>query len=402
MQAIYDAQTESDKTSIISSAILLAFWYVDLEDIDGCSHWLGIAINLCHGVGLHREPYYARGPDFPFPPSRLSLWRRLWWSCYYRDAWIAYAFGRPMRLHLDDTDLELPQTADIMVDMKDLPAEIRGDYLPPDLEQLSSLWITLLHLSIKLEEVLILHYRPRRPPLSISQLELDNAEIMRLYNNLPPDNSSQGQLASLHLGHLKCYFNAVVIALHRGYILATPQHLPPEDRSNLKQVAIQRSKDAAAGTTATLNGLIMLDLIDASPTMLVSSMMPAMQIHLYEFARSHNLARQHASHNLNLHMMVLSHLKETFWAAEIVHNLFNDALKTLQSKTASTKPDHGVDKVQVNQTSIARPHQNGDSLNNPSAMVSTPNSISPTTFEELFTTFSQFDNLQCLLNLEGR
>lgn len=399
---MYDAQIESDKTSIISSAILLAFWYVDLEDLDGCSHWLGIAINLCHGVGLHREPYYARVPDSPFPASRLSLWRRIWWSCYYRDAWIAYAFGRPMRLHLDDTDLELPHITDILVDVKDLPQEIRDEYLPPDLDQLAALWTTLLHLSIKLENVLLLHYRPRRPPLSLPQLELDYTEIMQLYGTLPADSSSQDKLTFLHVSHLKCYFNAVIIALHRGYILATPHYLTPEDGRQLKQMAIQRSKDSAAGTTATLNALVVRDMIDASMTMLISSMMPAMQIHFYEFARSQNLARQHASHNLNLHMMILSHLKETFWAAETIHKLFDDGLKALQRRTSSAKPHQSVEKAQTNPASISRPSQYGESQDDPSLLLSPATNISPTTFEELFTTFSQVDNLQCLFNLEGR
>jgi hypothetical protein len=304
-----------------------------------------------------------------------------------------------MRLHLDDTDIELPQTSDITIDLKDLPQEIRNAYLPPDLDRLSDLWIILLRLSIKLEHVLLHHYRPRRPPLSLSQMELDNAQIMQLHSSLPQDNNPPCRIVSLHLSHLKCYFNAVLIALHRGYILTTPDHLPSGDRDNLKQLATQRSKDAAAGTTSILNKLIMFDMIDASPTMLVSSMMPVMQIHFYETARSQSLARQHATHNLNLHMMVLSHLKETFWAADIVHNLFTEGLKALSAGAACTRQDQTSDKVQPSLTSISRPSQHRDTNNDNSTMVS-PASICPNTFEDLFITFNQFDNLHC--GLDGR
>jgi hypothetical protein len=307
-----------------------------------------------------------------------------------------------MRLHLDDSDLEMPQTADIMVDVKDLPQDIRDKYLPPDFDQLATLWITLLHLSIKLEHVLLFYYRPRRPSLSLTQLELDYNEIEELCSTLPADTNSLTQLTFLHVGHLKCYFNAVIIALHRGYILATPHHLSPEDRRQLKQVAIQRSKDAAAGTTATLNALVMRDMIDASLTMLVSSMMPAMQIHFYEIARSQSLARQHATHNLNLHMMVLSHLQETFWAAEIIHKLFDDGLKALESRASGAKPNRDTEKALANPTSTSQPSQAGESFVDPSMVLGSPSiSKSPPTFEELFTTFSQFDNLQCLFNFEG-
>lgn len=97
LQNLYDAHVELDKTTMIQSAILLAYYYIDLEDLDGSWHWLGIAISLCHTVGLHRNPRWELLQRSPFSPAQCAIWRRLWWCCYYRETWLALGLGRPMR-----------------------------------------------------------------------------------------------------------------------------------------------------------------------------------------------------------------------------------------------------------------------------------------------------------------
>ena len=234
-----------------------------------------------------------------------------------------------MRLHVDDCDVRLPGANDILGDLKDMPLRLKDTFIPTDLEALAGLWVKLLQLSIKLEDVLLLHYRPRRPPLSLSQLERDDTEIWQLLDSLPREAEYCSHAFTLHLCHLKCYFNAVIITLHRSYISTQPDYLTPVERESLKVIAIQRSKVAASSTTSTINRLIGLDMIDLSPTMLVTAMMAPMQVHLFEYAQSESLIRQHAYHNLNLHMMVLSHLKKTFWSADMQHNLFTECLKAM-------------------------------------------------------------------------
>jgi hypothetical protein len=96
-QALYDAQVETDKTTIIQSVLLLGYYYIDLEDLDGSWHWLGVAISLCHGIGLHRDAGWQRLPRSPFSVSQYAVWRRIWWCCYCREAWLALGLGRPMR-----------------------------------------------------------------------------------------------------------------------------------------------------------------------------------------------------------------------------------------------------------------------------------------------------------------
>ena len=243
-----------------------------------------------------------------------------------------------MRLHLDDCDVRLPSVNDVSDDVRDLSPELRDTYLPPDLEILAGLWIKLLQLSIKLEDVLLLHYRPRRPPLSLTQLEKDERDIWQLRDSLPLETVIISPASTLHLSHLKCYLNSVIITLYRSYMNGMLEHLTPVEQRSLQAVATQRAKEAASSTTTILNRLVSLDMIKLSPTMIVTAMMSAMQIHFFEMTQSEGLARQHALHNLNLHMIILSHLKKTYWTADMQQNLFTECLKAIE---ASSSGDQG-------------------------------------------------------------
>jgi hypothetical protein len=112
---LYDDQEESEKTVVIQSVILLSFWFADREDIDGSWHWLGIALSLCHTIGLHRAWSNDAFAQTPFTQSIRTTWKRIWWCCYYREAFAAQGFGRPMRIHIEDCDIGMPTVNDVLL-----------------------------------------------------------------------------------------------------------------------------------------------------------------------------------------------------------------------------------------------------------------------------------------------
>ena len=56
-----------------------------------------------------------------------------------------------------------------------------------------------------------------------------------------------------------------------------------------------------------------------------------MQIYMWEIRHSIGIARQYASNQMDLHMMVVSHLRRTYWTADLQNNLFTEALKILEN-----------------------------------------------------------------------
>lgn len=51
---------------------------MDLEDRDGMSHWLGVAISLSFTIGLHRKDSFDSMTPRPFSNSIRRLWKCLW------------------------------------------------------------------------------------------------------------------------------------------------------------------------------------------------------------------------------------------------------------------------------------------------------------------------------------
>jgi hypothetical protein len=159
----------------------------------------------------------------------------------------------------------------------------------------------------------------------------------------------QGQpsrLQSLHTHLLRTYYNSVIIALFRPFV-AADEHTRVDN--SLRTLATERCRTAASNTTYSLNELVSSDLIDVCPTMLITAMMSAMQIHFYEHVRLGGLARQHALHNLKLHIMVLDHLRKTYWTADMQHKLFSEALKAMESSKGDHegKDGQGVRRVET-------------------------------------------------------
>lgn len=210
-QNLFDAQDENDKTVCIQSAILLASsWYIDLEDRDGMTHWLGVAISLSFTIGLHRKNNFDNITPRPFSNSMRRLWKCLWWSIMYREAFTALGFGRPMRVDSDNCDVPIPSVQEVFGSSMDgIPDEIRAN-LPQGTIEMAALWINLLELSLLLERVLKRHYRPRSIPASPLELEDEEQAILSCRDRLLNLRTSDSAVLTMHAGHLKTYYKSVL------------------------------------------------------------------------------------------------------------------------------------------------------------------------------------------------
>lgn len=207
MQDLFDAQDENDKTTLIQSAILLASsWYLDLEDRDGMTHWLGVAISLSSTIGLHRKDNFDCITPQPFSNALRRLWKCLWWSIMYREAFTALGFGRPMRIDSENCDVPIPSVQEVFGHSLDgIPDDIRS-CLPHGTIEMAALWINLLELSLLLERVLKRHYRPRSVPASLAELEDEETAILSCRDRLLSLRTSDSPVLAIHAAHLKTYY----------------------------------------------------------------------------------------------------------------------------------------------------------------------------------------------------
>lgn len=169
---------ELDKISVIQSVLLMSHWYADKEDRNGPWHWIGVAISLCQTMGLHRDLGSSEAAKTAFDQAQIRLWRRIWWSCLYREVWNGVAFGRPIRIDIGHCDVLFPTPDEIWPDTATLPLNVQETYLPANREPLSHLFCSILKLSVTLAMVVKAHYHPRSGLAPISSIERDEQEIL--------------------------------------------------------------------------------------------------------------------------------------------------------------------------------------------------------------------------------
>jgi hypothetical protein len=81
-------------------------------------HMVGIASRMCFELGLHRESTYAsehetfcRGSDMQLSTSEtLLVYRQCFWCVFSLDRVVSITLGRPLAVHLEDIDVNLPST----------------------------------------------------------------------------------------------------------------------------------------------------------------------------------------------------------------------------------------------------------------------------------------------------
>ncbi|CAG7562607.1 unnamed protein product [Fusarium equiseti] len=206
-EALYDADHERSKIALIQAVLLMGFWYADTEDRLGPWHWNGIAISLCQTVGLHRQPDASvNNPSYSSSIDQ-NLWKHLWWSCFFREAWLSVGMGRPMRIDLAHSDTPKPDVNASKSLYSGLTESQRRQYIPEDSDDLFLLWIELLSVTSILSRILAVQHLAKRtlhtPP------EVHNLErgIRGHYEHLHHVKArATHPVLTLHMHHFELFF----------------------------------------------------------------------------------------------------------------------------------------------------------------------------------------------------
>ncbi|TGJ82414.1 hypothetical protein E0Z10_g6353 [Xylaria hypoxylon] len=316
-KCLYDNGCEENRISIIQSVSLLAFWYSDLGERTESWHWMGIAISLCQTLGLNRDPdrgqYNKRLSD-----RQRQIWRRIWWSCFFRDRWLSLSMGRPQRINTRDCNTPMPSSEDLTNDLSELPPQVRTMYMPPDFHQLAERWVVLLQLSKVLGTILSENYNPTGPLPSRIWVEATEQELMQCIaqvGELPEDASPS---LSFYSHHLRLHYKAAT-------------GVPSDQESAWFALVNQKIRAAAGNTNTVLDKVISDQLIGYIGPMTVPILVPAMNSHLFESKSSDPLIRQSSLNKLDLFMIVLRKIQDVYSSATFIRGLFLQAIEKLNS-----------------------------------------------------------------------
>ncbi|KAF1958360.1 hypothetical protein CC80DRAFT_469342 [Byssothecium circinans] len=175
-KALYNAEYERSKLTLIQAVLLMGFWYADTEDRTGSWHWNGVAISLCQTIGLHRNPDTSPSHGKSISIIDRRLWQQLWWSCFYREAWFSAGMGRPMRIHLADCNTTMPD-AEAEEQFESLPVSLREKYLPEGMREVAKLWTQLLNLTVILSNILLQQQRAERVLPTEAEVQYTDSQI---------------------------------------------------------------------------------------------------------------------------------------------------------------------------------------------------------------------------------
>lgn len=122
-KALYDANYEDDRVTIVQALVLLGWYWEGPEDVTkNVFYWTRVAMVVAQGSGMHRS---VESSQLSKPDKRL--WKRIWWTLFTRDRSVAVALGRPIGINTDDSDVGMLTEDDFLEDEIDYPAEYGPD-----------------------------------------------------------------------------------------------------------------------------------------------------------------------------------------------------------------------------------------------------------------------------------
>jgi hypothetical protein len=201
-QCLHFIGGETDHTVLLQSALLLTFYHSEADTHTQPWYWLGVAISLCQSIGLHRCSS-AVCETSPIPKQQQRLWRRLWWTCVFRDRWLSLTMGRPLRINMNDCNTMMPSPDDMLSDFVELPEA--AAYTPRELPLLAEYWVTMIQLTQLLGDTLTLSYQPFGPRPSFQQVEDLERKILSF--RLPENQETvSNPHAIFYLYHLHLHY----------------------------------------------------------------------------------------------------------------------------------------------------------------------------------------------------
>ncbi|KAI9732569.1 MAG: Transcriptional activator of fatty acid utilization [Cirrosporium novae-zelandiae] len=346
-KALYDANYEDDRVTIVQSLILMG-WYWEgpegqpdipsegskmnvkhadtaLDVTKNVFYWSRVALVVAQGSGMHRS---VEGSQLSKADKRL--WKRIWWTLFTRDRSVAVALGRPVHINTDDSDVEMVTEDDFIDDEEGYPA----DY-PPDPVHVQ-FFLQYLRLCEIMGLVLSQQYSVASKARRTSALDLTHSD-MALADWLQNCPKEVFWVKEEH--H---FWSATTLCLlHRAHMPpATTNHGPtPEDVAYpSRTIAFQ----AAAMITSIIECLETHNELNYAPAFIIYSLFSALIMHVYQMRSSIPQVITEVQNKLRICMDALKKVSKVWLAAKMVHTLFesilgNKVLEERFQKAAGTR-----------------------------------------------------------------
>ncbi|KXT15164.1 hypothetical protein AC579_7936 [Pseudocercospora musae] len=376
---LYDFDIEIDRISLIQSLLLMTYWYETPDDQKDSHHWMGIAVSLSHTIGLHRNPEKSAAMD----SNRKKLWKRIWWSTYMRDRLVALGMRRPTRIKNADFDVPMMDPSDF----EDAVLPEGPSCIPADCKilrdrevqkQLAIMCIEKAKLCVCMSHVLSVQYsvlnnnhgvlseegstkttvhlvaRARDP--ETTEVQTCDRELQQWRDELPEeakyvipnwhdvDSGKESMVLNRSLLHMIYY--ATLSALHRPQVLPSTAMPPRPQVSEQLDHSRKAVRLAASEITSIAYRLFNLDMVRFLPTTGITTLLPAIIIHLLDIKAPDEGTRRGSLQGFCQCMQVMGKLRDIYAAADYSTAFLEAAIRkaeiVLPQKTDEVKEPRNV------------------------------------------------------------
>ncbi|KAJ5538479.1 fungal-specific transcription factor domain-containing protein [Penicillium frequentans] len=323
-KCMYRNGNERSKIVLLQSSLLLGLYHADIDEYNQPWYWTGIAISSCQILGLDHNNASSKNSS-SITDRQRSFWRRLWWSCFFRDRWLSLAMGTHARIKLEGCDTPFPSPDDLLYDVVGLQEDTARAYLPGDMKRLAKYWVMLISLTRQLGDVLDIKHQNLRPRLSCQEI---NAFEKRLTQCDLPDQYEAGltRVSRFYSNHVHLHYQALTITFYCSFGIQNPLDLQLTENGDWQHRMRLRANAAACRTNEILGTLVQERLLQFAGAMTASLLIPAMQTHLQQCKFGNDLSKRVGLNKLEVCMLVMEELQEVYAVASMYRRLFTKAI----------------------------------------------------------------------------
>ncbi|CAK7564375.1 MAG: Transcriptional activator of fatty acid utilization [Sporothrix epigloea] len=314
-KALYDANYEDDRVTIVQSLLLMGWYWEGPEDVTkNVFYWSRVATIVAHGSGMHRS---VEGSQLSKTDKRL--WKRIWWTLFTRDRSVAVALGRPVHINLEDSDVEMLVEEDFNEDEPDQPSEYKPDRLQVNF------FLQYVKLCEIMGHVLSQQYSiaskgRQKSPLDLAHSDMALADWLQ---NCPAIVRWDSSGSNFWSGLLFSTYYTTLCLLHRAY-------MPPGSSRFGDDAAMYPSRtiafQAANYITAIFEYMATSEQLRYCPAFIVYSLFSALIMHVYQMRSPIQSIQARTQVNLQICMDALKEVSKVWLVGKMVYALFESIL----------------------------------------------------------------------------
>ncbi|TID23495.1 cutinase transcription factor 1 alpha [Venturia nashicola] len=319
-KALYDANYEDDRVTIVQALTLMGWYWEGPEDVTkNVFYWSRVAVAVAQGSGMHRS---VEGSQLSQSDKRL--WKRIWWTLFSRDRSVAVALGRPVAINPEDSDVEMISEDDFLEDELDRPAEFQPE---PVHVQFFINYVKLCEIMgiVLSQQYSVASKFKRTNAMDLTHSDMALADwLQHCPKEVQYDKNNHHFWAAL----LHANYYTTLCLLHRA-------HMPPAGSPKANSIGYQEEMaypsrniayQAAGMITSIIENLQVHSEIRYTPAFIVYSLFSALIMHVYQMRSSNKQIVAATETRLQICMNALKEVSKVWLVAKMVHTLFESIL----------------------------------------------------------------------------